>query len=207
VNLRVPPTLQPLVEQVRANPRLQLGLGVVALILAYWLLLVLGDAREAGIARLEQARARYIQVRQLSGQDAWVQRAAEATRLAGALEAEIPQAASGGLAQAQFQGWLKSMTDSQGVPIRIDMQPPVHLEPPQDHIVRVTATVAGSMDPQRVWQLIHRIEASTSLVTIPVLTVLSDGSNQTFTVTVQGYYRVPATAASTAPATPDGAAR
>ena len=201
MNLRLPPALQPLAEQVRANPRLQLGLGAIGLIIAGWIFLVLGDVRGAGIVRLEQARARYIQVRQLSGQEVWVQRAADAARLAQALEAEIPQAASGGLAQAQFQGWLGTLTDGQGPAIRVDTQAPARLEAPQDDIVRVTATVAGSMDPQRAWQLIHRIEASTSLVSIPTLTVRSDGSNQTFTLTVQGYYRVPATTAA------DGAGR
>lgn len=192
MKLRLPAELHPLLEQVRANPRLQAGAAIIALLLASWVVLVLGDIRQAQIARLEQARARYIQVRQLAGQDIWLQRAADAAKLADALEAEIPQAPSAGLAQAQFQGWLKGIVDAQGVPIRMDTQAPTRLEPPSGDIVRVNATLAGSMDPQRTWQLIHRIEGTTSLVTIPALTVRSDGSNQTFAVTVQGYYRIPA---------------
>jgi hypothetical protein len=201
MNWRLPASWRPLLDQVRANPRLQAGIAVIGLLLVSWVVLVLGDLRQAQIVRLEQARARYIQVRQLSGQDVWLQRAAEAGKLADALEAEIPQAASAGLAQAQFQGWLKDMTDSQGVPIRMDTQAPSRLEAPSADIVRVTATIAGSMDPQRTWQLIHRIEGTTALVTIPAITVRSDGSNQTFSLTVQGYYRVqaPAAAAGSAP--------
>jgi len=202
VNWRIPAEWRPLVEQVRANPRLQAGLGVIALLLVAWVVLVLGDVRKAQIARLEQARARYVQVSRLAGQEVWVQRAADAAKLADALEAEIPQAASAGLAQAQFQGWLKQITDSQGVPIRMDTQAPVRLEPPSSDVLRVTATIAGSMDPQRVWQLINRIEGATALVTIPALTVRSDGSNQTFSITVQGYYRLPA---APAPAADGGA--
>lgn len=198
MNWRAPAEWRSLLDQVRANPRLQVGIGAIGLLFVCWLVLVLGDVRRDQIARLEQARARYIQVRQLAGQDVWVQRAASAAKLADALEAEIPQAASGGLAQAQFQGWLKDIADSQGVPIRVDTQAPTRLEAPSDGIVRVTATVAGSMDPLRTWQLIHRIEGTTSLVTIPALTVRSDGSNQTFSLTVQGYYRVPVVAAAPA---------
>lgn len=199
MNWRLPADLRPLLDQVRANPRLQVGLGAIGLLLVGWIVLVLGDVRQGQVARLEQARARYIQVRQLSGQDVWLQRAADAAKLADALEAEIPQAASGGLAQAQFQGWLKTITDSQGVPIRMDTEAPTRLEAPSAGIVRVTATIAGSMDPQRTWQLIHRIEGTTSLVTIPAIAIRSDGSNQTFSLTVQGYYRVPDTAATATP--------
>jgi hypothetical protein len=36
-------------------------------------------------------------------------------------------------------------------------------------------------------------------VTIPAITIRSDGSNQTFSLTVQGYYRVAAPAATAAP--------
>jgi hypothetical protein len=201
MNWRIPAEWRNLLDQVRANPRLQAGIGAIGLLLVAWIVLVLGDLRQAQIARLEQARARYIQVKQLSGQDVWLQRAAEAAKLADALEAEIPQAASGGLAQAQFQGWLKTIADSQGTPIRIDTQAPSRLEAPSAGIVRVTATLAGSMDPQRAWQLVHRIEGTTALVTIPAITVRSDGSNQTFSLTAQGYYRVPD--ATTAPAAED----
>jgi hypothetical protein len=201
MKLLLPPQLKPLADQVRANPRLQLGLALILLLFLGWLFLVLGDLRNAQVQHLQQARQRYIQVRQLAGQQVWLQRAAEATQLAGALEAEIPPTRSPGLAQAGLQGWLKTIADSQGQALRLDMQPPVRLDAPAD-VVRVTATVAGSMEPQRVWQMIHRIEASTSLVTIPVLTVRSDGLNQTFSLTVQGYYRVPALAAPPAEATP-----
>ena len=58
-------------------------------------------------------------------------------------------------------------------------------------IVRITAVVAGTMDPRRTWDMIHRFEASTALVAIPEITVRSDGANQTFSVTLQGFYRVP----------------
>jgi hypothetical protein len=183
--------LKPLLDQVQANPRLQAGLALAVLLVLGWLFLVLGDLRKAEVQRLEQARERYIQVRQLSGQQVWLQRAAAARQLVRKLEAEIPQAASPGLAQASFQGWLKPIVDGQGVPLRMDMQAPARVEA-QPGIVRISATVSGGMDPQRVWQMIHRIEAGAALATIPVLTVRSDGANKTFSLTVQGFYRVPA---------------
>ena len=191
MSLRAPAQLQPLLAQVHANPRLQAGLAVIGLLVLAWLFLLLGDAREAKVAAVAEARQHYAQVRQLSGQQAWAERAVAAEQLADALEAEVPEAGSAGLAQATFQGWLKSIVDTQATPIRVDLQPPVRLEPPNADVVRISANVAGSMEPRRAWDLVHRFEASTALVTIPDITVLSDGSNQTFSMTVQGFYRVP----------------
>ena len=188
---QLPAQVAPLVAQVRANPRLQVGLASIGLLLLGWLFLVLGDAREAQVKAVVEARQHYFQVRQLSGQDAWTQRAADAVQLADALEAELPTAPSAGLAQATFQGWLKGITDTQATPIRVDLQPPVRLEAPNEDVVRISANVAGSMDPRRAVDLVHRFESGTALVTIPEISLLSDGANQTFSMTVQGFYRVP----------------
>lgn len=196
---RIPPQLAPLVDQVRANPRLQAALVLAGMLVVVWIVLVLGDRRDAAIAELADARHRYFEVHRLSGQDVWEARAAEAMQLADALEAEIPPAASAGLAQADFQGWLTPIVNVQGADVRVEMQPPVRLDAPQDDIVRITAVVSGTLDPRRTWAIIHRLEASTSLVTIPVLTVRSDGANQTFSLTVQGFYRVPAASPGEAP--------
>ena len=188
---QLPAPVAPLVAQVRANPRLQVGLASIGLLLLGWLFLVLGDAREAQVKAVVEARQHYFQVRQLSGQDAWTQRAADAVQLADALEAELPTAPSAGLAQATFQGWLKGITDTQATPIRVDLQPPVRLEAPNEDVVRISANVAGSMEPRRAVDLVHRFESGTALVTIPEISLLSDGANQTFSMTVQGFYRVP----------------
>jgi len=186
----VPQSLRPLLGEIRSNPRLQAGLALIALLFLGWFFLVLGDLREAQVQHLEQARQRYVQVRQLSGQQVWFERASEAEQLARALDAEIPTAASPGLAQASFQGWLKEIVDSQGAPVRLEMHQPTRVET-DPGIVRISATIAGGMEPQRTWQMIHRIEASAALVAIPVLTVRSDGSNKTFSLAVQGFYRIP----------------
>jgi len=190
---------RPLAEQVRGNPRLQAGLVLIGLLVGGWLFLVLGDLRTAALQDLDQARQQYFRVRQLAGERAWPQRADDATRLADALEAETPQAASSGLAQAAFQGMLQDIADDQGVPVRIDLQPPVRLDPPQQDIVRITATLSGGMDPRQTWRMIHRIESGAALVTIPAITVRSDGANQAFSMTVQGYYRLPQAAPEATP--------
>lgn len=194
----LPPQLKKLVAEVRANPRLQIGLALSALLLLGWVFLVLGDWRKAQVQQLEQGRQRLVQVKQLAGEKVWLERADTARRLADVLDAEVPPARSPGLAQADFQGWLKEIVDRQVGTLRLDVQTPSYVDDPAD-VVRVTAVVSGGMEPQRVWQMIHRIEAGTSLVTIPILIVRSDGANNTFSLTVQGYYRLPAPRPEAAP--------
>ncbi len=181
--------LQPLLQEVRANPRLLAGLAVIGALVLGWFFLVLGDWRAARLAELEQTRQRLVQVQQLADQEEWPERAAEAVRLADALDAEIPEAASPGLAQADFQGWLREIADAQPGELRLDVQQPTLLEQPTG-VVRVAGTISGSLAPNRVVQVIHRIEGRTSLATVPVATIRSDGLNQTFSITVHGFYRL-----------------
>ena len=86
------PQIELLARQVRANPRLQAGLGLIAVLLVGWIFLVLGDLRAAKLRQLQDARHRLAQVQQLAGQDVWLQRADQAERLARMLAAELPPA-------------------------------------------------------------------------------------------------------------------
>lgn len=194
----LPPPLQRAWAELRANPRLQLGVALILLLLAGWAFLVLGDLRTALLKDLKTGHERLVQVKQLAGQSEWGQRARDAEALAKALDAEIPTARSAGLAQAEFQGWLQKIVESQGTTLRLDMQAPLRLEGRPD-LVRVTATVSGGLSPRNVVQMVHRIESNTSLVTIPALLVRTDGANQTFSATVQATYRVPEATTETSP--------
>ncbi|MGH8075373.1 MAG: hypothetical protein ACREO4_15080 [Lysobacter sp.] len=192
MKLEVPSQLRPMLGELKDSQRLQLGLGLIALVVLFWLMLVLGDWRAAKLEALQDARARLAKVQALAGQQAWIERADAAKQVADALQAEIPAAASPGLAQAEFQGWLRELANAQGVPVRLDVQAPVRLEQPAD-IVRVSATISGALSPDRAVQLIHRIEGHANLATIPISTIRSDTlKNRTFSITVQGFYRVPA---------------
>lgn len=189
--MRLPVLLLPLIAQVRGNRRLQIGLSLIALIVLLWLLILLGDWRQARIAILQASEQRLEQTRTLARQKGWDERATEAGQMAEALKAEIPPAASLGLAQAELQGWLRQLADTQPAQLRLDVQPPVQLETPAG-MVRVTATLSGSMPPSQVIQLISRIEGRQSLTAIPMATLRSDGVNRSFSLTIQGFYQLQA---------------
>lgn len=189
--------LRPLLAQVGGNPRLQAGLALIALLVVGWLWLLIGDTRDARLQELGRHHERLAQIKQLAGQTIWLQRAEEAERLAGVLAAELPPAGSPGLAQADFQGWLRGIVDAQGAELRMEVQAPVLVEA-MPGVVQVTAVVSGALPPQRAVQMIQRIEGYTKLVTLPLVTIRDDGANQTFSLTVRGFYRLdpPATEAN-----------
>lgn len=187
--MKLPARLRPLAEQIQQNPRLQFGAGLIVAILILWLFMVLGDWRKSRLAVLEATNHRLEQTRNLARQKDWSQRAVEARELAEILDAEIPRAASAGLAQADFQGWLRTIVDTQPPSLRLEVQPPVAMDVPAGFI-RVTASLTGSMPPTQILGLISRIESRQSLTTIPMMTVRSDGLNQTFSMTIQAYYKL-----------------
>ncbi len=187
--MKIPPQLAASASQIRENHRLQAGVALIAAILLWWLLQLLGDWRQARIAILQASAQQLEQTRSLATQKGWAERAEQAANLAKALQAEIPSAASSGMAQAEFQSWLNQISNAASGQVRLDVQAPVRLEHPDD-VVRVTATLSGGLPPAQVMQLINRIESRQSLTTIPVATLRSDGLNQTFSLTVQGYYQL-----------------
>ena len=180
-----------MLDELRGNYRLQIGTGLIALLIMGWLLLMLSDLRDKKLGELADARQRLEQTKALAKQGVWMERADTAERLQAVLQAEIPPVASPGLAQADFQGWLREIVDAQGSQLRLDVQQPVRLEAPEG-VVKLSATIAGGLPPSQVVNMIHRIERRTALATLPVLVIRSDGLNRTFSLTVQAFYRLPA---------------
>ena len=68
MKLVIPPQATQLVAQIKANPRLQAGVALILVLLAGWVLLVLGDVRQARLANLKDGRERLLQVKQLAGE-------------------------------------------------------------------------------------------------------------------------------------------
>lgn len=180
--------LQPLRDEWRSNPRLQLGVLVIAGLLLLSLGWTLSDWREGLSRETAQTAQRLARVENLAGQEQWSERALAAHTLRTTLEAEIPPAASPGLAQAAFQSWVSELIGTLGIRPQLTMDTPVLLDDPPG-LVRIAATLTGSL-PARQWpELIRRIEGERQLLVIPALQLRSDNSN-TYTMTLHAYYRL-----------------
>ena len=182
------PALADIRREWAANPRLRLGVVAIGVIVAIYLSLVLRDWN-ASLAQDYAERTGYLaKMQALAGQDAWIERAASAAEVRSALEAEIPEVATIGLAQATVQGWVREAAVAFGEDVQVRAAAPVPVAEGSD-IWRVPVTVGGKLDPARYVQLLAQIERRPTLAVIEEATVLNR-ENRTFSLTVVSYYRV-----------------
>ena len=176
-------------QELAKNPRLRLGLAVIGVILAVYCALLLIDLR----GRLHEhyvERRQYLQkLRQMASQDEWPLRAESAAQLRKALEAEIPEVASVGLAQAGAQSWARDMAAVHGSAVQVQAQEPQEVEE-QPGLMRVPIILSGALPPKAVLNIIQQVEKRGSLAVIEQAMLLNR-ENQTFQVTVVSYVRVP----------------
>lgn len=180
-------------EQIDAAPWLRWAL------LAIGILFVLYVLQEVERVRLQTqdesiaAEGRARQIRALEGQDAWFARENEAQRTHEALLAEIPVAATPGIAQAAFQSWLgditKSIADSSSARITVEGAAPVESIP---GMLRIRATLRGGMTPREALNLLRQIEGSRNLVIVETVDIRSD-ANRLATITLNAFYRIGST--------------
>ena len=186
------PQLAALVEQARrewsGSRRLRIGGIAIAAILAFYLLLVLRDWQSALQVQYADRTEHLQKMQALAGQEVWIARAQSAQALRRGLEAEIPDAATLGLAQAGIQTWVRDLNAGFGGTLQVQNQAPQQVDG-QPGIWRVPVVISGPGDPARVMQLVGQIEGRKSLTVIDQATVLNR-ENQTFSLTVVSLFRI-----------------
>jgi len=180
--------LQQLKQQVEAAPWLKWAGLAIAVLLALWLMQALVDWRSAEQRAAFQAEGSLQRILALNGQELWLQREKEASVMRDGLWAQLPEAATPGLAQAALQNWLREITAAiPNVSIRINHSGPVpHLE----GVLQVNASVSAQILPGRSLQLMREIETAANLVTVETLRLTND-TRPSLNLTLNAYYRVP----------------
>lgn len=190
---RLLPHWRALRQQTEANPRLKWAFAAIAVLLAAFLLQGLDGVRRDLQKRAIDEEAQLRRIKALQGQDAWLARADEATRLRDALRAEMPEVATPGLAQAALQNWLRGLAggtgsgNDRGLNVAVDAAVP--LESPTG-VVKVHATLSGNLPPRQAMELVRQIESSSNLVVIETLT-LRAAPGTTVNIGMNAYYRLP----------------
>lgn len=185
-------TLRGVIEHARrewaGNPRLRLGVMVIGAILALYLALVLRDWSAALQQDYATASARLHKMQSLAGQEEWLARADSARQLREGLEAEIPDIATLGLAQAGAQTWLRDITTAFGSTVRVETQPAARVSE-DDDVWRVPVVLAGTLDPPKLLQLLQQIESHGTLVVVEQALWINR-ANRTFSLTVVSFFRI-----------------
>lgn len=171
------------------NPRLRLGVAVIALIVVVYLFLVLQDWRTALATEYASRTEHLYKMRALAGQDAWVERARSTAEVRRALEAEMPDAATPGLAQANVQGWVRDVVAAYGEEgVTVQVHDAVAVDGHAD-VWRVPVNINGTLRSGRYLDLVAAIERRNTLAIIEQARVL-DRENETFSLTVVAYFRI-----------------
>lgn len=191
MKLTMPAALAPLAAQWNANPRLRIGGALIGAILVLYLVLVGLDWRAARAAHLAERRTYLARIEALSGQDVWIGRADSAAALRKALDAQVPTAATTGLAQAGVQTWMRQLTGAMGGGVSARTQAVQQV--PGTDLWRIPVEVTGPMQPRGLVQLMQQIERYPSLTVIEQVQVLNR-DNKTFSLTAVAYYRIPSEA-------------
>ena len=170
------------------NPRLRIGVVVIAAILALYAFLVLRDWRANLHDNYVERRQHLRKINALAGQNAWPARAEAMSRLRKSLEAQIPAATSQGLAQAGAQTWLRDLTAVYAGAVQVQAQPPQAVEG-QAGLWRIPIVISGALPPTAVLNIIQQVEKRSSLSVIEQSMIINR-ENKTFELTVVSYARV-----------------
>ena len=171
------------------NQRLRIGTGLILVILVVYILMVLSDWRTALHAEYQQRTLELYKVRALAGKDEWLLRADKAQALDKALQAEIPRAATIGLAQAEVQTWMRQIMQAFGPKMASESHAPspVAGEP---GLWRIPITIRGVSSPQRLQEILRRIESADRLTVVDSMTVTMIRDAPNISLTAVAYYRV-----------------
>jgi hypothetical protein len=176
-------------EEWRSNPRLRLGVAVVAAIGALYLLLVLVDWRRELHAQYQQRTLQLYKMAALAGQEQWSVRAQNAQNLQKSLQAEIPRAASIGLAQAEVQATIRQLLNAFGPNLASESRPPTQVRA-QPGLWRIPVTIRGLVGQAQLMEILRRIEGSDRLVVIDDFQLAFVQGRPNITLTAVAYYRV-----------------
>lgn len=176
-------------EEWRSNARLRLGVAAVAVIAALYLLLVLVDWRRDLHQQYQQRTLQLYKMAALAGQEQWSLRAQTAQNLEKSLQAEIPRAATIGLAQAEVQATIRQVLNAFGPKLSSDARPPVQVRA-QPGLWRIPVTIRGLVGQAQLMEILRRIESSDRLVVIDDFQLAFVQGQSNITLTAVAYYRV-----------------
>ena len=176
-------------EEWRSNPRLRWGAALALAIGFFYLILVLVDWRRDLHDQYQQRTLQLYKMTELAGQQHWLTRAQSAQAVEKALQAEIPNAATIGLAQAEVQSTVRLLINAFGRKLGSDARPPAEV-PGQPGLWRVPVTLRGLVSQPQMLEILRRVEDSDRLMVIDELSFTFVQGVPNMSMTLVAYYRV-----------------
>lgn len=171
------------------NPRLRVGTAAILVILVVYVLMVLADWRAALHEEYQQRTLQLYKVQALAGKDEWLLRAENARALDKALQSEIPNASTIGLAQAEVQTWMRQIMQAFGPKMGSESHAPVQVTG-EPGLWRIPITIRGLVSVQQLQEILRRIESADRLTVVDSMTITMVRDTPNVSLTAVAYYRV-----------------
>ena len=185
----LPVRMQKMREEWSSNPRLRWG-AVIALAIGFlYLCLVLVDWRRDLHHEYQQRTLQLYKMTALAGQEQWLLRAQAAQSVEKALQAEVPDAATIGLAQAEVQTFVRQLINAFGRRLSSDARPPSEVTG-QPGLWRIPVTLRGLVGQQQMLEILRRVEDSDRLMVIEEFSFTFIKGVPNMSMTLVAYYRV-----------------
>lgn len=176
-------------EEWRSNPRLRWGAAIALAIGFLYLCLVLADWRRELHEEYQQRTLQLYKMTALAGQEQWLVRAEGAKAVEKALQAEIPNAATIGLAQAEVQTMARQLINAFGRRLSSDARPPAEVTG-QPGLWRVPVTLRGLVSQPQMLEILRRVEDSDRLMVVDEFSFTFVKGVPNMSMTLVAYYRV-----------------
>lgn len=176
-------------EEWASNPRLRWGAGIAIAIGFFYLCLVLADWRRDLHDQYQQRTLQLYKMTALAGQEHWLARAQSAQAVEKALQAEIPNASTIGLAQAEVQTFVRQLVNAFGRKLSSDARPPAEVTG-QPGLWRIPVTMRGMVSQPQMLEILRRVEDSDRLMVIDEFSFTFVKGVPNISMTLVAYYRV-----------------
>ena len=176
-------------EEWNGNPRLRWGAGIAIAIGFLYLCLVLADWRRDLHDQYQQRTLQLYKMTALAGQEQWLARAQSAQAVEKALQAEVPNAATIGLAQAEVQTFVRQLINAFGRKLGSDARPPAEVAG-QPGLWRIPVTLRGMVSQPQMLEILRRVEDSDRLMVIDEFSFTFVRGVPNMSMTLVAYYRV-----------------
>ena len=177
-------------KQLEATPWLRWAAVAIAVLGMAFLWQTVSDVRQRAQQQAIDEESKLRRIRALQGQDVWLTHEQDARQLLGSLEAELPEVATAGLAEAALQAWLRTISSrfnsDQSIRMAVEKSADVASV---DNVVKVRATLSGAMTPAEATNVIRQIESAPNLIVIETINITNDASS-TVNMSMNAYFRI-----------------
>ncbi|QNN71395.1 GspMb/PilO family protein [Thermomonas carbonis] len=157
-------------EEWRGNARLRMGVAIVAAILFVYACLLLWDWRSALHEEYRERTLQLYKMEALAGQQYWPARAQSARIVEKAVLAEIPDAATLGLAQAEVQTTVRQILNAFGPKMSSSTRPAAQVAG-RPGIWRLPVALRGPANVMQLSEILRRIESAERLMTVEEMSI------------------------------------